>query len=436
MAQGARQARTTAAALVLLAAAAGAAGFLISQPGRPRQTPPQVTPFPPPTTTPTAVPNGPVSGFGFSVADDPATHDVVLFGGVDNYNNTWLWNGHRWSLAHPATSPPGRFRSASAYDPLTRTVFLYGGRLQQGDLVDDTWSWDGTNWHELDPGTGNPPPGEDAVMFWDDAHSDMVLVASSPSTQTDETWVWGGTRWTRIINGDLPATVFVAWLAFDPISRALLPVAHTTQTDPASTATATFSWDGATWHRIMSQRDPSSVAGLSLDPSIGRLLISVGLEAGEMPQEFIWNGQSWESHDVRQLPVQPGVEVTDIDRGRVLLFGSFQPSTQGAPQAVHVWERIAPGWMQLDTAVSSMPTGFYMPSISLVAQMKRAHEPRPAPASSPFAEPPPSAQAWERFVELELASARRLRVSVACLHNGHVPRPRLRSITGLRVIRV
>jgi hypothetical protein len=108
----------------------------------------------------TPVPTRPVLGFGFTAADDPLSHQVVVFGGVDSYDTTWLWDGKGWSLAHPTLTPPGRYAAAAAYDPLTGLVMLYGGDLGSGSVVADTWAWDGTTWAELDSGTGGPPAGE------------------------------------------------------------------------------------------------------------------------------------------------------------------------------------------------------------------------------------------------------------------------------------
>ena len=91
-----------------------------------RRAPLHLSP-PTPSADPTPIPSGPISGIGFSVVDDPATFQVVLFGGVDNYANTWIWSGH-WILAAPSDEPSGRIDAAIAYDPLTQQVLLFGGR--------------------------------------------------------------------------------------------------------------------------------------------------------------------------------------------------------------------------------------------------------------------------------------------------------------------
>jgi hypothetical protein len=81
------------AAFAALIAATGTVGAVVAALQRPPTSgPPErtplPTPFPFPTGAPTPEPSGPVDGFGFSVADDPATHRVVVFGGIDSYDTT------------------------------------------------------------------------------------------------------------------------------------------------------------------------------------------------------------------------------------------------------------------------------------------------------------------------------------------------------------
>ena len=135
-------------ALACIIAVAGGIGVLTSFGQRPapqitRPAPTQPAPQP---LAPTPVPLQPQAGQGFSIADDLATHEIVLFGGVGDFANTWLWDGSRWTLSHPQASPEPRFGASAAYDPRTRTVLLFGGRLEPGTPVQDTWAWNGTTW--------------------------------------------------------------------------------------------------------------------------------------------------------------------------------------------------------------------------------------------------------------------------------------------------
>ena len=165
---------------------------------RPPPRPRLWAPLPLTNVTPAAVTDQPRSGALFSVADDLDTHEVVLFGGVDDWDNTWVWNGDHWTQLHPAVSPPGRYGASAAYDPQTKMVMLFGGRTEAGTPVHDTWGWDGGVWQDLDSGAGGPDPGEGSDMAWDAALTEMVLTTSSGVIgQSGQTWVWAGTHWAR-----------------------------------------------------------------------------------------------------------------------------------------------------------------------------------------------------------------------------------------------
>jgi hypothetical protein len=283
------------------------------------------------------VPRQPVTGFGFSAVDDQSMHQLVLFGGVDSYSTTWLWNGRRWTLAHPSASPQGRFGAAAAYDPRTGMVMLYGGRLGPGQVVDDTWGWDGTTWHELDTGTGSPPVGEGSSMAWDSAGRQMVLLAG------DETWVWSELRsiWVRQPRGDLPAGTAIAGVAFDPITHALVAISC------CAPQVITLGWDGSAWRQLNSGANSPAIVSLALDPLSNRLLLCSDPTLSVVGQQmWSWNGANWIALARARLPALPEAEVTDVDDGHVLILDFVVDTTQGAPQPIHVWSWTGSTWQQ------------------------------------------------------------------------------------------
>ncbi len=312
---------------------AGAAGAVVALGQR--------SPPPPPTTstassvpavTPSPVPAQPVLGFGASVADDPASHQVIAFGGVDSYDTTWLWGGGGWSLARPPVSPPGRFGAAAAYDPTSRWVLLFGGRLGPGEVVNDTWAWDGNDWLERDVGgAGAPPPGEGALMAWDDATQQMVLVTPG-ITAAGETWVWTGARWLRQLTGDLPLNAAGRGLAFDPASHRLLLVGARL---PTGAVGSTWEWAGDRWHALPGAT-PIGQGGVALDPATGRLLLC-GTVSGPVEELWTWIGERWMAVPNSELPRVTLALVPDIDHHRLLLLGVIAEPNQGSPEPLEVW---------------------------------------------------------------------------------------------------
>jgi hypothetical protein len=342
--------------LIGVIAAAAVAGVVISAAQRPPA--PSPLPSPAPSAAPTAIPVGPVSGSGFTVADDPATGQVVLFGGVDSYTNTWVWSGSRWTLAAPASSPPGRIDAAAAFDPQSKQVLLFGGRhapYSSGPSLNDTWGWDGGTWHELDSGAGGPPPGEGSSMAWDDSLREMVLVtAAGNASGGDETWVWSGVRWVRKIHGAVAPSAFDLAMAFDPITRSLIAegccFAPQSQLGALDT---TWRWDGERWLQLAGTAAPLPGSYLALDPSTGRLELCNCGPMLALPALASWTGQTWELMNVSRLPFEPVAEITDTATGQLLILGSASPSNPYSAQPVHVWSLHGSTWRQLDATTAA-----------------------------------------------------------------------------------
>jgi len=339
-----------AAALIVLIAVAGAVGTVVAilqrplKPSPPRPTP-TATPFPFPFP-PTPVTGGPVLGFGFSAADDPATHQVVVFGGVDSYDTTWLWDGPRWSLARPLVSPPGRFGAAAAYDPVTQVVMLFGGRLAPGQIENDTWAWSGTNWSEINTGTDGPPAGEGALMAWDDATRQMVLVAPAGMSAGSETWVWAGNHWVPRPGGDLPMSAFGSGMSFDPVSHTLLLVSAI---PPTGAGTSAWEWGGSSWRELRANIAATTAGvGVALDPPTDRLIFCGTKPGAPAAQLWSWSGVAWAPLVESQLPIQPEAETTDLNHGQLLIFGALTQPNQGSPQPLEVWLWSGHGWQRLD----------------------------------------------------------------------------------------
>ncbi len=65
----------------------------------------------------------------------------MLFGGQDNnlLSDTWTWEGTTWVQQAPPSSPTSRSQTATAYDPATASLVLFGGPKSSGVLQNDTW---------------------------------------------------------------------------------------------------------------------------------------------------------------------------------------------------------------------------------------------------------------------------------------------------------
>src|ERR1700675_1786236 len=73
-----------------------------------------------------------------------------------------------WTQLQPANAFPARASFATAYDPISQKVVVFGGYDVNGTVYNDTWTFDGSTWQTVT--TATKPPGRfGATMAYDSA---------------------------------------------------------------------------------------------------------------------------------------------------------------------------------------------------------------------------------------------------------------------------
>src|SRR5262245_5601777 len=86
--------------------------------------------------------------------------------GADAPNSTW-------TEVTPSNGLPARAFFATAYDPVSRKVVVFGGSDASGQL-NDTWIYDGNSWIQV-PTPVAPGPRAAAAMAYDLSSRKIVL---------------------------------------------------------------------------------------------------------------------------------------------------------------------------------------------------------------------------------------------------------------------
>jgi hypothetical protein len=282
------------------------------------------------------------------MAYDAATRTVVLFGGEaaasaggQYLGDTWLWDGHRWSEAHPPVSPPPRMAAAMAYDASTGTIVLFGGEgnvppYQIGPLG-DTWTWDGTNWRQWHPaispqprrghGMAAYPPGHGVVMFGGDTGVGMHPVWSN------ETWFWNGRTWSMLHPPQSPSPTADVSMVYDAATGGVLLYFLN------GLAAEAWTWNGASWvmqHTSM-MPPPRDSGALAYDAAAQRVVLFGGQALMDPQHPYLsdtwtWDGSTWVEAKTGVNPPAVGWATMAFDGGRVVLFGGYGisgPAEQG-----------------------------------------------------------------------------------------------------------
>jgi hypothetical protein len=167
---------------------------------------------------------GPTARVSPGCAWDGNRGGVLLYGGADVGQNplpadTWLWDGVAWTqIAVPgptyAAAPSlGMYAVSMAWNPATRRVVLFGGTVIiaptiTGACSSDTWEWDGTSWTKRAPGSPPQPRAWTTIAY--DPRNDTMLVHGG----VDYTYLGPGhSFFTVLADAHAYASVYPASLA-------------------------------------------------------------------------------------------------------------------------------------------------------------------------------------------------------------------------------
>jgi hypothetical protein len=249
--------------------------------------------------------NSPPAMDNAAIADDPGNHLVLLFGGAADgkgKGETWLWNGSDWNKAFPAHNPSPRGGVALAYDPIHRVVLLFGGSGSGAVASNETWVWDGVDWTKKSPDSA-PPARQNARLAFDVARGNAVLYGGFGGR--DDTWTWDGDTWTERHPAISPPGL--SWeagppapeqMVYDAARKVIVFVDTIRHSSSTSQDTAeTWTWNGTTWSHLADPSTPVRYGyGLAYDASRSLTVLAGGwggFGLASATSTWGWNGSKW-----------------------------------------------------------------------------------------------------------------------------------------------
>ena len=137
---------------------------------------------------------GPAARWDHTLAADPETGSLILFGGRDGageaFGDTWRYSveeGGWAAIDGPAPSP--RFGHAVAVDAANRALYLFGGQAGP-DFFDDAWRFDldALTWAEIPAGDARPAPRYGTSAVLDGNGNVLVSHGFTFEGRFDDTW--------------------------------------------------------------------------------------------------------------------------------------------------------------------------------------------------------------------------------------------------------
>ena len=232
-----------------------------------------------------------------SLATDRATSSVILFGTTfDTFQSqTWEWKDGTWTQRHPPDEPPtGGYSFNIGSDERGRGVLAFGGCCAQIVLPSQTWSWDGNAWSHLEPKTALSD--RIGVNFaYDAAIQRTVLFGGNvrlSGSQSNDLWTWDGGTWVREYPSSAPPTELAnAAIGYDGAHKNIVLLARSGKFD-----VETWTWDGHTWTQAHPSAVPPATVDYQLawDEAAAQLVLFDLVSSPLSPQTWVWNGSNWE----------------------------------------------------------------------------------------------------------------------------------------------
>ena len=261
--------------------------------------------------TPSNEPSTPV---GAVTAYDDATGQLVSFGGTPTgglglSSDTWTFNGLLWTDHASSAAPPARDGASMAFDPSTRELILFGGENGNSNgngALGDTWAWNGISWKQVSSPV-SPTPRSDASMVYDHDLNAVLLfggygLETGGSTgYLSDTWAFNGT-WTQVPTGTSPPARDLAAMSFGGNVGEVVLFGGSNGNSAESVLGDTWTFHGTTWTQQSPATSPAPRAGASMDyeaTTLNEPVLFGGYGNAGNPNGTIygdtwaWNGTTW-----------------------------------------------------------------------------------------------------------------------------------------------
>ncbi|MBI2689833.1 MAG: hypothetical protein HYX27_26300 [Acidobacteria bacterium] len=150
--------------------------------------------------------DAPSPRFDGTIAFDPPSNSILLFGGQDTTARNDLWSysldTYQWRpLAPGGAKPDARFGHTLNYDPLRRRLILFGG--QAGGFFSDLWAYDiaANQWSRLAENNAGPSRRYGHSAIYDAARNRIIISHGFTGRgRFDDTWAFdlAANRWSDL----------------------------------------------------------------------------------------------------------------------------------------------------------------------------------------------------------------------------------------------
>jgi len=325
----------------------------------------------------------------------PAMTGTQLWTGVQEFGDTWTWDGSQWTNVNAASVPNQSVpapRSGVTLATASGSPFFFGGHVAPAadagpDQVDGTydgafWQWDGISWTQrFWACPGNPkicpptccPAGRAYAGFAamprqaleDGGATDQILMFGGTGGSTaplGDTWIWDGNAWAVAAPAQSPPPRWGAAMA-SLNGKAIL---FGGTADGRTPLADTWIWDNTppgSWTQLPAPATGPSARFLASATAFGNTVVLFGGTDGvqDLDDTWLWDGNAWTQAQVHGPSPRSNASsgVFNVPSAALLLFGGVSrtaarnPGESAALRDFWAWNGSA--WNELPDLDDSFP---------------------------------------------------------------------------------
>lgn len=282
-------------------------------------------------------------------SNKPQTNDLAFL------NDTWAFDGSKWSRIETALAPKRRCYTSLVYDSNRQVAVLFGGSAGGYVVLDDTWEFNGEIWARIN---AFPAPWAryDHKMVFDSKTARTILFGGFGKEGTLEnslgdTWAFDGKKWGQLSLATNPTARSRHAMTYDKkTGRVWLFGGHEKSGAPVNDL---WYFDGTDWSKedIKAPHPaPRSSAMLACNPDESVLYLFGGYAKDQGLFQDTWKydirAGKWKMQPSQNPPAarQDGGLVYDDRKKAMILFGGFN----GKQDLADTWELAEGKWKKLD----------------------------------------------------------------------------------------
>ncbi len=258
-----------------------------------------------------------------------------LFGGYNSdlkkrTNDLWRFSEDDWKEESSDVKPQARSGHTMIYDKLNDRLVLFGGKNDDGELLNDTWIWNDIGWTQL------IIEGPDARQSHRIVSTEMGVLLFGGSNHAgnslSDTWLLSMEVWKKIDAPKYPPPRRQHALAFDQKKNKTILFGGFDRIDGEKKVYSdTWEFDGTSWLKMGEHLELArDHHALGYDEKFNSVVMFGGYNNGYLGDTRIWNGKDW----IKLISDGPTPRagkpafLFDSENEALILFGGWDATNQ------------------------------------------------------------------------------------------------------------